>query len=321
MTRMTGRDGTPIIGIAGWKKSGKTTLTVRLVAEFVRRGFRVATVKHAHHDFQIDDAETDSARHRRAGSGQVAIVSRKRWAVVTERPDAREPDFADVIGWLDPCDLIVVEGYKSAPIPKIEARRRAIAVEIVEPPARLRSRILEAAAASARTPTQSPASARIIHLPRERVLRWSFGSLAAGFPKAAVAALALAVLGLGSWNVYLTTQLSREQAQVASGTLTGRGEMSGVQATVLDFKAHSLAVVSFSKMPAPPAGKVYELWLIPASGAAEGVAVFQPDIDGSKTVVVSRDLSHYKLMAVTVENGPSGALAPTQEPGIIGRAV
>ena len=125
MTRMTGRDGTPIIGIAGWKKSVKTTLTVRLVAEFVRRGFRVATVKHAHHDFQIDDAETDSARHRRAGSGQVAIVSRKRWAVVTERPDAREPDFADVIGWLDPCDLIVVEGYKSAPIPKIEARRRA----------------------------------------------------------------------------------------------------------------------------------------------------------------------------------------------------
>ena len=196
-----------------------------------------------------------------------------------------------------------------------------LALEIVEPPARLRSRILEAAAASARTPAQSPASARIIRLPRERVRRWSFGSLAAGFPKAAVAALAIAVLGLGSWNVYLTTQLSREQGQVASGTLTGQGEMSGVQATLLDFKAHSLAVVSFSKMPAPPAGKVYQLWLIPVSGAAEGVAVFQPDIDGSKTVVVNRDLSKYKLLAVTVENGPSGAPAPTQEPGITGRAV
>lgn len=198
----------------------------------------------------------------------------------------------------------------------------SLAIEIVEPPARLKSRILEAAAAAARTPAQSPAKARIIHLRRGRTRPWAIGSrMAAGFPKAAVAALALAVLGLGSWNVYLTTQLSREQGQVVSGTLTGRAEMSGVQATVLDFKAHSLAVVSFSKLPAAPAGKVYELWLIPASGAAERVAVFQPDIDGSNTVVVNRDLSHYKWMAVTVENGPSGAPAPTQEPSIIGRAV
>ena len=59
-----GRAGTPVIGIAGWKKSGKTTLTVRLVEEFTRRGFSVATVKHAHHAFQIDDKDTDSARHR-----------------------------------------------------------------------------------------------------------------------------------------------------------------------------------------------------------------------------------------------------------------
>ena len=198
----------------------------------------------------------------------------------------------------------------------------SLAIEIVEPPVRLKSRILDAAVASARTPTQSPAGARIIRLPRERARRWAFGSrMAAGFPKAAVAALALAVLGLGSWNVYLTTQLSREQGQVASGTLTGRGEMTSVQATVLDFKAHSLAVVSFSKLPAVPAGKVYELWLIPASGAADGVAVFQPDIDGSKTVVVSRDLSRYKLIAVTVENGPSGVPAPTQQPNITGPAV
>jgi molybdopterin-guanine dinucleotide biosynthesis protein B len=58
---------TPVIGIAGWKKSGKTTLAERLISEFTRRGLRVATVKHAHHDFQIDDAATDSARHRRAG--------------------------------------------------------------------------------------------------------------------------------------------------------------------------------------------------------------------------------------------------------------
>jgi len=116
--------GTPIIGIAGWKKSGKTTLVMRLIAELTARGLRVATVKHAHHDFQIDDAETDSARHRRAGASQVAIVSAKRWALVNELGGAPEPSFEDVVSRLEPCDLIIVEGYKSAPIPKIEVRRR-----------------------------------------------------------------------------------------------------------------------------------------------------------------------------------------------------
>lgn len=114
---------TPIIGIAGWKNSGKTTLTVRLVEEFARRGLKVATVKHAHHAFQIDEGETDSARHRRAGAKQVAIVSSRRWAIVSELDGAPEPSLEEVISWLDPCDLIIVEGYKSAPIPKIELRR------------------------------------------------------------------------------------------------------------------------------------------------------------------------------------------------------
>jgi molybdopterin-guanine dinucleotide biosynthesis adapter protein len=117
---------TPIVGIVGWKKSGKTTLTTRLVAEFTRRGLRVATIKHAHHNFQIDDAETDSARHRKSGAAQVAVVSARRWAIITELVgDEPEPDFVDVIAKLEPCDLIIVEGYKSQPIPKIEARRTA----------------------------------------------------------------------------------------------------------------------------------------------------------------------------------------------------
>lgn len=125
MTITRNKHGTPVIGVAGWKNSGKTTLTVRLVAEFVRRGYKVATVKHAHHSFRIDDEETDSARHRRAGAGQVAIVSSERMALVTEYADRGEPDFPDVIDMLGPCDLIVVEGYKTAPILKIEARRGA----------------------------------------------------------------------------------------------------------------------------------------------------------------------------------------------------
>jgi molybdopterin-guanine dinucleotide biosynthesis protein B len=114
-----------VIGIAGWKKSGKTTLVVRLIEEFTRRGLRVASVKHAHHDFQIDDGDTDSARHRRAGAAQVAIVSSRRWAMVCELGDAPEPGLDEVVARLAPCDLIIVEGYKSARIPKIEVRRTA----------------------------------------------------------------------------------------------------------------------------------------------------------------------------------------------------
>lgn len=114
---------TPIIGVAGWKKSGKTTLVTRLITEFTGRGLRVATIKHAHHDFQIDEGETDSARHRRAGARQVAIVSAKRWAIVNELAGAAEPTLDEVASWLGQCDLIIVEGYKSAPIPKIETRR------------------------------------------------------------------------------------------------------------------------------------------------------------------------------------------------------
>lgn len=111
----------PIIGIAGWKNSGKTTLAVRLVEELTARGLCIATIKHAHHALRLDEAGTDSARHRAAGARQVAVVSQKRWALMTEGP---EPDFADIVRRLEPCDLVVVEGYKSQPIPKIEARRR-----------------------------------------------------------------------------------------------------------------------------------------------------------------------------------------------------
>jgi molybdopterin-guanine dinucleotide biosynthesis protein B len=122
---MSGGSQTPIIGIAGWKKSGKTTLVVRLIEEFTRRGLQVATIKHAHHNFQIDDGETDSARHRRAGAGQVAIVSSRRWALVHELAGVPEPELGHVVSRLGPCDLIIVEGYKRAHIPKIEVRRSA----------------------------------------------------------------------------------------------------------------------------------------------------------------------------------------------------
>ena len=115
----------PMIGIAGWKRSGKTTLVTRLIAELTARGLKVSTIKHAHHDFQIDQGEADSAKHRRAGAVQVGIVSAKRWALIRELQDAPEPSLDDMVGRLDSCDLIVVEGYKRAPIPKIEVRRQS----------------------------------------------------------------------------------------------------------------------------------------------------------------------------------------------------
>jgi molybdopterin-guanine dinucleotide biosynthesis protein B len=113
-----------VLGVTGWKNSGKTTLVERLVAELVRRGWKVSTVKHAHHDFDIDKEGTDSFRHRAAGAGEVAIVSDRRWALMHELRDEAEPPLDVVLARLSPCDLVIVEGYKRQPHPKIEARRR-----------------------------------------------------------------------------------------------------------------------------------------------------------------------------------------------------
>lgn len=112
-----------IFGITGWKNSGKTTLTERLVAEFHRRGVRLATVKHAHHEFDVDHEGTDSWRHRKAGASEVAIVSSRRVAIMRELEADAEPSLAEVIARLAPCDLVLVEGYKQEPHPKIEVRR------------------------------------------------------------------------------------------------------------------------------------------------------------------------------------------------------
>ncbi len=112
-----------ILGITGWKNSGKTTLTERLVANLVARGYRISTVKHAHHAFDIDQEGRDSWRHRKAGAREVAIVSSKRWAIIHELEEEQEPPLAEVLAKLGPCDLVLVEGYKREGHPKIEVRR------------------------------------------------------------------------------------------------------------------------------------------------------------------------------------------------------
>jgi molybdopterin-guanine dinucleotide biosynthesis protein B len=112
-----------VFGITGWKNSGKTTLTERLVAELSRRGWKVSTVKHAHHDFDIDKEGTDSFRHRRAGASEVAIVSGRRWALMHELRGENEPTLDEVLARLAPCDLVLIEGYKREGHKKIETRR------------------------------------------------------------------------------------------------------------------------------------------------------------------------------------------------------
>jgi molybdopterin-guanine dinucleotide biosynthesis protein B len=114
-----------LFGIIGWKNSGKTTLTERLVTELTGRGWRVSTVKHAHHGFDIDKEGADSFRHREAGAVEVAIVSGRRWALMHELRGDQEPRLDEIVARMAPCDLILVEGYKREPHRKIETRRLA----------------------------------------------------------------------------------------------------------------------------------------------------------------------------------------------------
>lgn len=115
---------TRIFGITGWKNSGKTTLTEKLVAELTARGRRVSTVKHAHHDFDIDKEGADSFRHRQAGAAEVAIVSGRRWALMHELRGDAEPTLEAILARLEPADIVLVEGYKRESHQKIETRRQ-----------------------------------------------------------------------------------------------------------------------------------------------------------------------------------------------------
>ena len=112
-----------VFGITGWKNSGKTTLTEKLVAELVQRGWKVSTVKHAHHDFDIDKPGADSFRHRQAGATEVAIVSNRRWALMHELRGEDEPTLDAILSRLGTCDIVLVEGYKREAHSKIETRR------------------------------------------------------------------------------------------------------------------------------------------------------------------------------------------------------
>ncbi len=119
-----------VLGLVGWSGSGKTTLLKKLLPLMVARGLRVATLKHAHHDFDVDVPGKDSWEHRRAGAQEVIVCSSRRWVQMHELGAAPEPTLAELLRRVSPCDLILVEGYKRERHFKREVSRAALG----EPP-------------------------------------------------------------------------------------------------------------------------------------------------------------------------------------------
>lgn len=126
-------DGLKTFGFAGWSGSGKTTLIEQLIPRFVKRGMKVALIKHAHHTFDVDKEGKDSYRHRQAGATEILVTSSRRWVLMHELRGAPEPSFEEQLQHLSPCDLVLVEGFKHAPIPKLEVWRAATGEGLLHP--------------------------------------------------------------------------------------------------------------------------------------------------------------------------------------------
>ena len=121
-----------VYGVIGWKNAGKTSLMERLVAEITRRGFSVSTVKHVHHDVDLDQPGKDTFRHRAAGAREVVLASAHRHAILTEHRGP-EPELSAILARLAPVDLVLVEGYKRDAHPKVEVFREATGQALIQP--------------------------------------------------------------------------------------------------------------------------------------------------------------------------------------------
>jgi molybdopterin-guanine dinucleotide biosynthesis adapter protein len=122
-----------VFGFAGWSGSGKTTLIEKLIPRFTGAGLRVSLIKHAHHTFDVDQPGKDSYRHRHAGAAEILVTSSRRWVLMHELRGAHEPSFDEQVKRMSPCDLLIVEGFKFAPIPKLEVWRAATAEPLLHP--------------------------------------------------------------------------------------------------------------------------------------------------------------------------------------------
>jgi molybdopterin-guanine dinucleotide biosynthesis protein B len=122
-----------IFGFAGYSGSGKTTLIEQLIPLLTTHGLKVSLIKHAHHTFDVDTPGKDSYRHRHAGCAEVLVTSSRRWVLMHELRGAAEPDLNEQIMHLSPCDLLLVEGFKHEPIPKIEVYREVVGEPLLHP--------------------------------------------------------------------------------------------------------------------------------------------------------------------------------------------
>src|SRR4029077_3817306 len=218
---------------------------------------------------------------------------------------------------------IHVEGCASCTEAATRLRRATgalpLAVEEVAPPARLRERVLAAAAASRgeqvasaprRTEPRRPAKVTVLPAaPRRRM------------PALAIAAAVLLALLVGgvAGHVMGKSSVSPPVSTVARYTILGSQELAGAKANVIDLKSDGVALVDFTGLPPVQSGKVYEVWLITPGGRADPAGVFVPDSNGSKVVLVNHSLAGYSVMAVTREAGPSGTDAPTEQPQMAGK--
>jgi molybdopterin-guanine dinucleotide biosynthesis adapter protein len=123
--RIADRNKMKVIGLAGWSGAGKTTLLSRAIPYLRQQGLRVSVIKHAHHGFDVDVPGKDSWVHRQSGAEEVLVTSANRWALMHELRGDREPRLTDLLRKMSPVDLVIVEGFKSEPYPKIEIHRRA----------------------------------------------------------------------------------------------------------------------------------------------------------------------------------------------------
>ena len=122
-----------IFGLVGWSGSGKTTLVANLVPELIGRGLTVSTMKHTHHNFDIDKPGKDSHQHRLAGATEVLLTGSKRWALLHENRDAPEPSIDDLLARMKEVDLVLIEGFKSHKHQKMEVHRPAVGKPLLCP--------------------------------------------------------------------------------------------------------------------------------------------------------------------------------------------
>lgn len=112
-----------VFGIAGYSGSGKTTLLEKLIPCFTARGLKVSVIKHAHHGFDMDRPGKDSYRHREAGASEVLLSCSDRWVLMRENRAGGDIGLDELLGRLAPCDLVLIEGFKQEPVPKLEVYR------------------------------------------------------------------------------------------------------------------------------------------------------------------------------------------------------